>query len=287
MGMETAVLALHGFALTHAMEWALAGTSGHTDRGWLLLARGRDPVVRVGWRRHTIKPVINRTLDNIGQELGRCVQRRIAVRTTLGEHQCAGAWDGDAGTWHGAVRWFPGEGLTLTALGLVPALPVEELLTTAAAWSEDAAWRWCCYGLDLGLPPWWRLAGIQQFAGLTRAVWQRHIRRRFRPDQVLALRRLACASRLLKGGGLEGWVRQGLDRREQVLGLTTRDGVLRLDAERPAADWWGRWRGRRDRHVLHAWVEESEDRLLLREWRGTGEEPAIQAGVKDWVGVSA
>jgi hypothetical protein len=268
-------LALHGFAVTPPAGWELAGISGHAGRGWLLLASERTPVVRVSWHRHAARPDLDRSLAGLGRMWERHHRAHLAVRTTPDEQQRSGEWDSTAGTWHAMVRWFPHAHLTITVAGLVPGVCGSELFAQAEARAEDQAWSWRCYGIDLELPPWWRLAGVQQYAGLTRALWHHRVGNRFRPDQVLVVRRLACASRLLAGGDLETWVRAGLGRQVQIGRVVRHQGEVRLEADQPATTWWRRWRGDRDRQVLHAWLEEEPDRLVLVEWRGEGEAPML------------
>lgn len=266
------LVALHGWTLSLPEGWELAGTTGHERRGWLLLARDRQPVVRMAWRQHAVRPDLERSLDRAGAEVcrrGGC--RRLTVRRAPDDQQRWGEWDGPAGTWHAAVRTFPGTGLTLAATALMPGLPVGGLVATARALPGDAAWRWCAYGLDVHLPAWWRLVGIQTYAGLTRAVWGRRPSGGARTDQMLVLRRIACASRLLAGGDPGAWLLAGLDGRERMREQDAAAGVWRMTTARPAANWWRRWRGGSDVRVLHAWIEEDADRLLVQEWRGDGD----------------
>lgn len=268
----SAVVALHGWEFPLPGDAELAGTSGHARQGWMLLARGREPLARVAWRRHDATPDLDRSLDKAGEELcrrGGC--QRLTVRRAVGDHQRQGEWDGPTGTWHAAVRYFPGTQLTLAVTALVPDLAVAELMAAAQAQAPDAPWRWCAYGLDADLPSWWRLVGMQAYAGLVRAVWDHRPQERFRADALVVLRRHACAARLLAGRDPAAWLAAGLDRPERIEAQSVADEVVRLVVSRPAAIWWQRIRGRRDQRVLHAWQETEADRLVVQEWRGDGE----------------
>jgi len=284
--MPQGSLALHGFELLPPTGWEVAGVSGHAGDGWLLLARQRTPVVRVAWRRRALAADAQRTLTNLGKDL----QRRhgcgaLAVRSQPHPDALAGTWDGTDGAWHAAVR--ASQGVTLTAVALVPAVPVADLMGTAQIHGADEAWPWRLHGLDVLLPPWWRLTGVQHFAGLVRALWQHQNPAQRRPDAVLVLRRLACASRVLAGTtrriqpvsagwdsspSLKDWLTTGVDRRDTITRITTReDGVVHLVLTRPPAAWWWRWRGHQDQREVWGWIDEAADRLTVQEWRGSGE----------------
>lgn len=250
----------------------LGGTMGHERSGWVLITRDRQPCMRIVWRRHAATPDLDRTLERAGQELqkiGGC--GRLAVRTTPDDYQRCGIWDGPDGAWHAAVRWCPTTHVTLAATALIADQDVAEIITTARIAGEADAWHWSMYGVDCELPAWWRLMGVQQYAGLTRAVWQHRPDGGVRTNQVLTMRRFACAHRMLAGHDLETWMRDGLGARERCISGHIADGIMRLEIEMPAALWWRRLRGGRDRRVLHGWVDDEHDRLFVQEWRGVGD----------------
>ncbi len=171
------------------------------------------------------------------------------------------------------MRHLPAAGLTLVARQLAPggSQDMRALIAAVRGVGLDQAAPWRIYGLDLALPPFWRLEGLQQLAGLVRAVWFRYPGRALRPDQLLVMRRMACASRLLGSASLGAWVRSGLSRREVVAGSSETGGLVHLSTTLPAATWWRRLRDSRDRRELYAWTVAEGDRLMVQEWKGAAD----------------
>ena len=269
-------VAIHGFRCPLPAGWEVVGTWGGWRKGHLVVAEGRQPRLSVTWRRHQAAPDLVRTLRGAGKRLERShAAGTLVAHEAVGDDGRLGRWDSDGGAFHAATRYFPTAGLTLVVrqLAIGGSAIVRDAITGCTGWSEDAAWPWQIYDLDLTLPPQWRLEGIQQLVGLVRAVWFHLPPGAASPDQVLVMRRLACASRLLGNRTLGAWLRAGLATGEQVEHEHKTDGVVHMHGTAPASNWWRRWRGQRDERDFHAWIETPRDRLVMQEWKGRG--PAL------------
>lgn len=273
-------LALHGLRCTLPAGCEVVATYGDWRRGHLIIAAERTPHLALTWRRHRAAPDLQRTLASAGRRLTRGdVVGEPAGCNALGSDGLVGRWRSPLGDFHAGVRTMAAAGVTVVARQLRPGIQSElaAFLRTTEAYTDDAPWPWRLYGIEADLPPWWRLEGVSQLAGLARAVWFHQPRWAARPDQVLVLRRLACANRVLAGRSLADWVRSGLGRSEVVTTVDHRAdadadaGLMRMTTSVPARSWWGRVRGRRATRCLHAWVDAGDDRLTLQEWAGDGE----------------
>jgi len=268
---QEALIAIHGVSCQVPAGWEVVGTYGGWRKGHLLVAAGREPRVSVSWRRHAEAPDLARTLHAAGSRLDRShVAGTLMRQDELATNLLLGAWTGPQGDFHAAVRHFPAQEVTVVARQLAPgpSEPLRQLISSVQAVAARDGSRWAIYGLALDLPAWWRLEGLQQLAGLVRGVWFRYPQGRLRPDQVLVMRRLACASRLLQGRTLGAWVQGGLVRHERVVGDDEHQGLVHLSTELPSAHLWRRLIGRRDRREIYAWTQPAGDRLLVQEWRG-------------------
>lgn len=262
--------------LTHRLpaDWEVAGTYGDWRTGSLLFARDREPMLRVSWQRTKVAADLQRTLAR--------AQRRLMKETgfaalptveAVGKDgalaRCVGREGQEMAL---AVRVFA-TGVTAIWRQLRPGGPAELRAVAAAtvAVRDDEPKRWAIHGLDCTLPADWRCEGVQALAGLSRGVWF-HTRGRLQlTDQVLVLRRMACAARVVGERGLEAWLRSRLERRETAEAEPLADGAVHLTCRRPARNWWRRLRGGHDIRHLHAWIESDTDRLNIQEWKGSGE----------------
>jgi hypothetical protein len=269
-----AEVAIHGIVVPLPAGYEVVGTYGGWRRGHLLIAEGRQARLSVSWARHAAAPDLSRTLRTAGNrpDPGHVAGQQVAEEV-IDQRARLGSWDGAQGAFHAAVRHFPEAGITVVARQLAPGASQEMRILISAvraiAPGQPAPWR--IYGLDLELPPYWRLEGLQQLAGLVRAVWFRYPGQALRPDQLLVMRRLACASRLLAGSPLGDWVRSGLSQREQVTASSENASVVHLSTTLPSANWWRRLRGRPDRRELYAWRVADLDRLVVQEWKGAAD----------------
>ena len=89
-------------------------------------------------------------------------------------------------------------------------------------------------------------------------------------NQVLVLRRLACAGRVLAGRSLCEWLRGSLHNHEHADEIQHSDGTTELHCIRPGATFWRRVRGLREARHLLAWIDADADRLTIQEWTGSG-----------------
>ena len=269
------LIALHGLCCTLPAGCEVVATYGDWRRGHLIAAADRTPRLALTWRRHRAAPDLARTLASAGRRLaGGDVVGELAGQEALGADGVIGRWHSPSGDFHAGVRTIAAAGVTLVARQLCPgaAPEIRTVLRSAEAHGDEAPWRWRLYGLEADLPPWWRLEGVQQLAGLARAVWFHQPRWMARPDQALVLRRMACAGRVLAGRPISEWVRSGLGRGEVVTAITHDANAeqLRMTTSVPARSWWGRLRGRRATRCLDAWIDVDDDRLTLQEWTGEG-----------------
>ena len=146
------------------------------------------------------------------------------------------------------------------------------LLDRVLVHGDDQPCPWRIHGLKADLPPWWRLHALEYVPGLARAVFFHWPGGGHRRDQVLVLRRYACATRLLAGTTPEQWLTCRLDPGEEVRQRgTTSDGIAWADGLTRGDTLWRRLRRQRQHRRLHVWVEAEEDRLVVQEWKGTGE----------------
>jgi hypothetical protein len=265
------VIAIHGVRCRLPSGWEVVGTYGGWRTGHLLVAEGRTARLSLSWARHAASPDLGRTLRTAGRRIDRDhVTGVMVAQEAIADGGLIGTWDGPHGTFHAAVRHLPSAGVTIIVRQLAsgPAAPLRQLMTSVQGFTAAQGSPWRLYGLAVDLPAWWRLEGLQQLAGLVRGVWFRYPDGAMRADQVLVVRRFACASRLLEGASLGAWVRAGVHRRERILTEQEVDGVVQVSTALPASNWWRRLRGQSDRRELYAWTVAAGDRLVLQEWKG-------------------
>ena len=268
------IVAWQGVTLRLPAGWEVAGTYGNWKSGHLLVAKDRGPLLRVSWERRREGINLERTLAKAA--------KRVARETgclPLPGYEAAGP-DGGVVRCQGrtsevavGARRFSDTGVSVIWRQLAPwsVADLGAMVRASDAVGDDAATDWRIHGLTCSLPPWWRSEGVQALAGLTRAVWFRYPRGRRRADQVLVLRRMACAGRVLAGRDLETWLRTTLHKNESATAEVSPDGV-HLACTRPAANWWRRLRRRVDVRHFHAWLDDADDRVTVQEWAG-GDEP--------------
>jgi hypothetical protein len=269
-------IALHGLRCPVPPAWEPVGTYGHWRDGRAILASGRAAVCALTWTRTAIAPHTGRTLRRVGRAIRKDDRAAKAVDAHLAWGGAAGAaWTSPRGTWHAGVRWLPDAGVALVARQLAPGDPgdLRRMLDGAGAAAPDQSWVWRLHGLDLTLPPWWRLAGLHHVAGLVRGVWFRHPREARRADAVFVSRRFALAERMLAGGDPLDWLRANLRRNDTVHEHTAQQDVWNVVVDGPATSWWRRWRGQRDRRQYRLAVDRPADRFVVHEFRGPGPAP--------------
>lgn len=274
-------LALHGIGCPLPAGWEAVGSAGGWRRGQVLVAASDGPpLLAIGWERAAATAEPPRLLAALERrmrsELG-CGERRACSAISGG---LLARWAAPPGELCGGVRCVrpasaadAGPGVALVVRALAPAGVAAAHAALAGAWARaaDQPTPLRIYGLDLELPPWWRLEGMQQLAGLVRALFLHHPQGRLdRIAGALVLRRFACAGRVLAGRTPAEWIAEQLGRRETVLSSAVVDGVTAVGTRRPAPGWWRRLAGASEGRSFHAWLEAGGDRLVLQEWYGTG-----------------
>lgn len=263
----------------------IAGTYGAWRDGQMLVARDRQPSLSISWKRETLRPELDRTLAAAVKRLRKELPQAQAVGDeAAGSDGLLRRFTAPGGDRAVAVRHYREAGVTLVWRQLAPGPGFGDAVRAAEAVASDAPAPWIIHGLDLTLPPWWRVEGVQALAGLTRGVWMRYPDGRVKPDQVLVVRRMACASRVLANRTPSAWLQSTLQRNETVISETRLDEAWRLHCRRPGATWWRRLRGRTEERYFDLWLDEPADRLTIQEWTGQGtplpclRQPAVPHG---------
>lgn len=267
-------VAWQGIRLHLPADHEIAGTYGFWRDGHLLVACERQPRLSVTWKRERLRPDLERTMASAVKRL----MKENRGAQPLGD-EAAGA-DGllrrfstTGGDRAVAARHFADAGVTVVWRQLAAAGAGEfgDGVRACEAFAKDAAVPWAIHGLDITLPAWWRCEGVQALPGLTRGVWMRYEDEQVKPDQVLVLRRLACAGRVLAGRSIAAWLRASLHPRETAEETLRPDDAAELRCSRPGATWWRRLRGLREDRRMIAWLDVEADRLTVQEWTGRGE----------------
>lgn len=267
-------LALHGFSLRVPKDWDVLVNKGHWDGGHLVLAAGRVPRVNLTWERRGAGIDVERTVRKLGRTLPGTTP--APMQSIAGGGQLI-RFQGPDVAWHVAIlRPDPDRSLNLIVRQLIPG-PSDDLRLiagTAKVHDGEETVPWTIHHLDVRLAPEWRLTGISHMVGLVRAVWFHHPGgQKHKSDQVVVLRRFACASRLVTDGShgsLSEWVGSRLAKREKIVDHQHQNGVSSFTLEGPPNTLWKRLRGKRQQRTVHAWVEPAMDRLMIQEWNGNG-----------------
>lgn len=261
---------LHGLPA----EWEPVGMYGSWRKGHILLAEDRRPRLAIAWERRAIRPDLERTLKRAAN-----AHRREAKASTTTPFESCGS-DGVLTRLVGGpseigmiARRMEPAGVTVIYRQLGPgAIPqLRRLAQAGTAVGDDESARWAIHGLDVQLPPYWRSEGIQILAGFVRAVWFHYPHAGQKVDQVLVIRRYACATHLLAGRDLATWLSAQTDTRESVNVMESAADHAVVTCSAPGRTPWRRWRGRREERHLIAWIDRASDRLTVQETIGGGE----------------
>ena len=265
-------IAVHGIGQLVPHTWDVVATYGDWRRGQVLFAEDRRPRLSLSWQRHAAAPDLARTLRGAGKSIVADHPHSVpAGDEALGSDGLLARWSSPGAPVLAAVRRIGTATLVWRQLGADTPCPMRAIADSAWAVADDAPARWRVHGLELDLPAWWRLEGLSRVPGLARGAWAHRPGGSWRADQILVMRRLACASRILPGLDPAPWLRQHLARDEQIVAEESGDGAARLRLSRPGRTWWQRLRGQRATRELHAWVETAADRVVVQEWIGAGE----------------
>lgn len=271
---EMTTFAEHGWSCEVPATWDVNVNRGHWERGVVAFFEDVEPRLNLTWERRqrgldlekTVRGLDRRVRrDQSGKEIS--LQNRVELPRADGVLLGWSSRDGDV---HGAVVSAANAPVTFILRQLTPGAEtiIRRIAQSCTAVGDDEPSRWCLYGLDLVLPSHWRLEGIQHLVGLVRAVWMRYPEGRVKVDQVLLVRRYACAGHLLAGQDLLAWLQERIDRRDVLLAAEREDGRVHLTLHAPGRTLWQRLRRQHQIRHLHAWVEEETERLLIWEWKG-------------------
>lgn len=269
--VDEAVLALHGWSCRLPIGWELALLRGTWRSGHLLLVEGRAGRMSISWHRGSGRPDLGRTVAKLDHRVAQGRDLRLAGVESVDDGALA-RWVGPAGEVAAAATWDPVHRLVLVWRQLEP-LPLATLsraLASRTVAGGDDPCRWTLHGVDVDLPPGWRLEGLHHVIGLVRATWFLYPGGGIKAAGVCTVRRYALASRLLGQGDPEAWLLRHLGPRDQLEEHDSEDGVARVTVTGPGPTWWDRLRGRRRQRCFQAWREDPGDRLVVQEWVGTG-----------------
>jgi len=272
-------LALHGFALALPPDWEVVSNRGDWSAGNVVLVERHVPQLSLSWQRQQREPDFGRTLAKLERRVHREQQALPEGRTAL-RHGQLSRYRAQAGDYHAAViRPDPEQPLTLILRQLSPGSEAQlrTLIDSCMVFDEgrDAVIPWRLHDMRADLPSGWRLEAVQDLVGVTRMMWVHYVPgRRRRSDQLLVLRRLACAERQLEGLDPQSWLHRRIDHhRERLLEPGYQDDLFTSWVDAPGDNLWRRWRGIRERRHVAIWTETAEDRLLVQEWKGAGDHP--------------
>lgn len=268
------VLGIHGIECRIPGEWDVAINRGDRRSGYVVLVYRRRPLLNITWDRRPRRPDIQKTLRGIVKRMKKQGDARLEKTEALAGNGLLARFTGPEGSFHVAIFQPDAEqATTMIMRQLSPGTDAELRSQVAGVTVHDASglFPWRLHEIAVDLPPAWLLQGIQQYPGLVRAVWFRATGKAHRHDQVLVLRRFACAGRMLGDLDVRTWIQQRLAKHERMESTELLPGpVLYADCSTPASNWYKRIRRIRDRRLLHAWIEDDHDRLLIQEWKGVG-----------------
>lgn len=269
-------LALHGWHTEHPADWDVVVNRGLWEDGFIVLADGRHGRVNLTWQRLKRTPDLDKTLRRLDQRISKDAGRGRYALTNIEDIPGRGKfmrWVGRDGDVYGAIVRAVSAPVIFVLRDVEPSdgLAVKRMALACDALPDQEPTTWNLHGINVQLPPWWRLEGLQNLVGMTRAVWMHYPAGDRRAADVLTIRRFAMASHLLKDLSMEEWLVQHLNPRDRVVErLTLPDGVTKVHSEVTPKGWIRRLRGERDPRIFYAWQEEEWDRLVVQEWRGRG-----------------
>lgn len=254
--------------------WEPVGMYGSWRKGQILLAEDRRPRLAIAWERRAVRPDLERTLKRAANHYRREVKASVMTPPeSCGSDGVLTRLVGGPTELAVVARRLEPAGVTVVyrqlSAGAIPQL--RRLVQAGTAAGDDEPARWSLHGIDVELPPHWRNEGIQILSGFVRAVWFHYPHGREKVDQVLILRRYACATQLLAGRDLATWLCAQADKRETAEVRETAEDQASIRCSAPGRTPWRRWRGRREERHLTAWIDRVSDRLTVQESIGSGE----------------
>jgi hypothetical protein len=270
-------LALHGWRTEHPADWDMVVNRGTWNEGYLVLADGRHARINITWERLKRTPDLDRTLRRLDSRIRKDAGKGRYTLSSIEDLLDRGKfmrWVGPDGDVHGAIVRAQSAAVVFVIRDLAPSdgLNVKRLALACDAYADNLETDWKLYHIDVTLPPWWRLEGLQNLVGLTRAVWMNYPGGDRGATDVLTIRRFAMAKHILSDHSLEEWLCSHMNSHDTITERSTDDsGITRAETRIKPKSWIRRFRGERDKRVFYAWREEEMDRLFVQEWKGTGE----------------
>ncbi|TVR49272.1 MAG: hypothetical protein EA402_00130 [Planctomycetota bacterium] len=267
---------MHGWSCEHPAHWDVVVNKGQWSEGFIVLADGRHGKINLTWQRLRRTPDLDKTLRRLDQRISRDAGRGRFTLTTIDDIPQRGKymrWVGRDGDVFGAILRAVEAPVIFVLRDVEPSdgLALKRMALSCQAQDDALPTRWTLHGIDVELPPWWRLEGLQNLVGLTRAVWMHYPDGGHKAADVLTLRRFAMASHLLKEQSMAEWLMGHLNPRDHIAEReVSEDGITKVVTEVTPNSWIRRLRGEKDPRIFHAWHEPELDRLVVQEWRGRG-----------------
>lgn len=260
-----------GIDLYCPAHWEPAGMYGSWKAGQIIMAEGREPRMAVSWERKDMRPDIDKTAVKAAkQHMKRVGATNLTPPEPLGVdgslvRMIGGPTDRAVG-----VRRVESAKATLIWRQLAPGsmAMLRKMIRSADAAADNETATWVIHGLNITLPPKWRSEGIQVLAGFVRGVWFHYSGRYDQVDQALIMRRYACAERLLDGQSLVTWLIKQMGKAAICETIEQRADFVELACTTPAGSWWRKFRGKREKRQVYAWLEGDNDRLTVQETIG-------------------
>ena len=269
-------LSLHGWQTEHPAHWDVVVNRGLWDDGYLVLADGRHARVNLTWERLKRTPDLDKTLRRLDQRISKDAGRGRYTLTSVEDILDRGKymrWVGPDGDVYGAIIRAVSAPVIFVLRDLEPSdgLHIKRMALACDAYANDQATTWNLHGINVELPPHWRLEGLQNLVGLTRAVWMNYPAGDRRAADVLTIRRFAMGSHILASVSPEEWLVSHINKGDKIVERqTASDGITVIKTEITPKGWIRRLRGERDSRIFHVWREDPLDRLVVQEWRGRG-----------------
>jgi hypothetical protein len=268
-------LALHGWQTEVPEDWDVVVNRGSWREGYVVLAHGRHGTCNLTWERRSRTPNLDKTLMGLDRRMRKESKNRnplqMAHHDGLAGHGRWGCWVGPLGDLYGGIVHREDQGITFILRDVEPSdgHDLRRVALGCNAGKDGDPSRWTLHGIDVTLPPWWRLEGLQNLVGMVRGVWFRYPDGGTRSDGVCSIRRFAMAERLLNGDSVEQFLVDRMNPKDNLAErFTDGDGTTKVTVETPLPGWFNWLRGQRGPRIFWAWRDREWDRLTVQEWRG-------------------
>lgn len=273
---ETRCIAVHGWSMIVPREWEPVQVKGSWESGNCLLVHDREGRLSLTWERKARTPNLDKTLSAVDRQIQRERNDKPAIiaREAYGSDGLMARWAGPDEEILAAIHHLRDSQTTFIVRQLSggPQDTFRGILDSLKIFTDGATVQWRLHGVEVDLPPAWRLTNIQHTIGAIRTIWFKYRGTSSKIESVLTLRRYACASRLLHNSTPADWLRRHMGKRERITGERSigQWDTIEIDIEAPATTWWERLWGKKSQRRYHLWVEPKADRFVIQEWRGKG-----------------